>query len=215
MNFISFRRYYLDLILEENKHVFKGRVLDVGGKRDNRRGSFEPPYEQVEDWVFLNNDKQTNPDILIDLPNIPLEDNSIDVVLCTEVMEYIYDFRELLFQMGRVIKPGGVLILSTPFIGALHGDSEGDYYRFTESLLIKELTDSFTIESVERMGGIVAVIYDLFRSYMSYQTKRSFMIRVLSALFIKSNRFFIWLDKKSFKNNYYINSGFLLVVRKK
>jgi SAM-dependent methyltransferase len=205
----------LDLILEENKHVFKGRVLDVGGKRDNRRGSFEPPYEQVEDWVFLNNDKQTNPDILIDLPNIPLEDNSIDVVLCTEVMEYIYDFRELLFQMGRVIKPGGVLILSTPFIGALHGDSEGDYYRFTESLLIKELTDSFTIESVERMGGIVAVIYDLFRSYMSYQTKRSFMIRVLSALFIKSNRFFIWLDKKSFKNNYYINSGFLLVVRKK
>jgi len=130
-------------------------------------------------------------------------------------MEYIYDFRELLFQMGRVIKPGGVLILSTPFIGALHGDSEGDYYRFTESLLIKELTDSFTIESVERMGGIVAVIYDLFRSYMSYQTKRSFMIRVLSALFIKSNRFFIWLDKKSFKNNYYINSGFLLVVRKK
>ncbi len=215
MNFISFRRYYLDLILEENKHVFKGRVLDVGGKRDNRRGSFEPPYEQVEDWVFLNNDKQTNPDILIDLPNIPLEDNSIDVVLCTEVMEYIYDFRELLFQMGRVIKPGGVLILSTPFISALHGDSEGDYYRFTESLLIKELTDSFTIESVERMGGIVAVIYDLFRSYMSYQTKRSFMIRVLSALFIKSNRFFIWLDKKSFKNNYYINSGFLLVVRKK
>ncbi len=215
MNFISFRRYYLDLILEENKHVFKGRVLDVGGKRDNRRGSFEPPYEQVEDWFFLNNDKQTNPDILIDLPNIPLEDNSIDVVLCTEVMEYIYDFRELLFQMGRVIKPGGVLILSTPFIGALHGDSEGDYYRFTESLLIKELTDSFTIESVERMGGIVAVIYDLFRSYMSYQTKRSFMIRVLSALFIKSNRFFIWLDKKSFKNNYYINSGFLLVVRKK
>jgi SAM-dependent methyltransferase len=205
----------LDLILEENKHVFKGRVLDVGGKRDNRRGSFEPPYEQVEDWFFLNNDKQTNPDILIDLPNIPLEDNSIDVVLCTEVMEYIYDFRELLFQMGRVIKPGGVLILSTPFIGALHGDSEGDYYRFTESLLIKELTDSFTIESVERMGGIVAVIYDLFRSYMSYQTKRSFMIRVLSALFIKSNRFFIWLDKKSFKNNYYINSGFLLVVRKK
>ena len=112
MNFISFRRYYLDLILEENKHVFKGRVLDVGGKRDNRRGSFEPPYEQVEDWVFLNNDKQTNPDILIDLPNIPLEDNSIDVVLCTEVMEYIYDFRELLFQMGRVIKPGGVLILT-------------------------------------------------------------------------------------------------------
>ena len=205
----------MDLILEENKHVFKGRVLDVGGKRDNRRGSFEPPYEQVEDWFFLNNDKQTNPDILIDLPNIPLEDNSIDVVLCTEVMEYIYDFRELLFQMGRVIKPGGVLILSTPFIGALHGDSEGDYYRFTESLLIKELTDSFTIESVERMGGIVAVIYDLFRSYMSYQTKRSFMIRVLSALFIKSNRFFIWLDKKFFKNNYYINSGFLLVVRKK
>lgn len=215
MNFISFRRYYLDLILEENKQVFKGKILDIGGKKDNRRGEFQPPYDQVEEWLFLNNDNQANPDILIDLPSIPLKDNCIDVVLCTEVLEYIYDYRELLFQMGRVIKPGGVLILSTPFMGALHGDPEGDYYRFTEPLLIKELSDSFTIESIERMGGIVAVIYDLLRSYMSYQTKRSFLIRVVSTVFIKSNRFFIWLDKRFFKNNYYINSGFLLVVRKK
>ena len=103
MEFISFRRFYLDLLLEENKQVFKGRVLDVGGKKDNRRGDFIPPYERVDEWLFLNNDKQSNPDILTDLPDIPLEDNSVDVVLCTEVIEYIYDYKKLLSEI--VIPP--------------------------------------------------------------------------------------------------------------
>ena len=39
---ISQRRYYLDKYFEQNTNVLTGDVLDVGGKKDNKRGSFRP-----------------------------------------------------------------------------------------------------------------------------------------------------------------------------
>ena len=36
MNFITFRRYYLDKVLLDTK--FYGKILDVGGKKDNEKG---------------------------------------------------------------------------------------------------------------------------------------------------------------------------------
>ena len=214
MSFISFRRYYLDQALEENKQVFKGKVLDVGGKKDNRRGAFVPPYEQVDEWLFLNNDKQSNPDILTDLPDIPLEDNSVDVVLCTEVIEYIYDYKKLLSEMSRVLKQDGILLLSFPFIYPLHADDKHDYYRLTEPLIRKELSENFTIEKFNRMGGISAVIFDLIRGYFSYQTKRTFLVKALHRLLMMTSGVVRVLDKKAFKNNYWINTGLFLIGRK-
>ena len=214
MSFVSFRRHYLDLALEKNKQIFKGRVLDVGGKKDNRRGNFIPPYKQVDEWLFLNNDMQSNPDILMDLPNISLEDNSVDVVLCTEVIEYIYDYKKLLSEMSRVLKQDGILLLSFPFIYPLHADDKHDYYRLTESLIRKELSKNLTIEELNRMGGLSAVIFDLIRGYFSYQTKRTFLVKALHRLLMMTSGVVRVLDKKAFKNNYWINTGLFLIGRK-
>ncbi len=190
-------------------------MLDIGGKKDNRRGAFVPPYEQTDEWVFLNNDKQSNPDILVDLPNIPLEDNSVDVVLCTEVIEYIYDYKKLLFEVSRVLKQDGILLLSFPFIYPLHADDKYDYYRLTEPLIRKELSENFTIEKFNRMGGILAVIFDLIRGYLSYQTKRTFLVKALHRALMMTSVVVRILDKKSYKNNYWINTGYFIIAKKK
>ena len=173
-----------------------------------------PPYEQVDEWIFLNNDKQTNPDILTDLPDIPLEDNSVDVILCTEVIEYIYDYKKLLSEMSRLLKQDGVLLLSFPFIYPLHADDKHDYYRLTESLIRKELSEKLTIEELERMGGISAVIFDLIRGYFSYQTKRTFLVKALYKTLMMTSGVVRFLDKKICKNNYWINTGLFLIGRK-
>jgi SAM-dependent methyltransferase len=215
LSFISFRRYYLDKELEKILPLFNGQVLDIGGKKDNRRGNFIPPYKQVEKWIFLNNDKSTNPDIVADLPIIPLEDNSIDVIICTEVIEYIYDYKKLLNEMNRVLKKDGILILSLPFLYTLHNDDKYDYFRFTESLIKKELVlNNFTIKEFNRMGGMFAVIFDLVRGYLSYQTKATFIVRGLRKIWINLNVIFKFLDRTCCKNNYYINTGYLIVSRK-
>jgi ubiquinone/menaquinone biosynthesis C-methylase UbiE len=214
VSFISFRRYYLDGALDDVRDSFKGFVLDVGGKKQNRRGSFQPPYSQVDKWVFLNNDGKSEPDILANLPEIPIEDNIVDVIICTEVLEYIYDYKKMLSECHRVLKKDGILILSIPFMHPLHSDFECDYYRFTETLIKNELTGIFTIVHFQRLGSVFSVIYDLLRSYFVYQSKSSTPTKLAFSLLTYSNRIFKIFDKNFFKNNKYINTGFIVIGKK-
>ena len=57
---ITKHRFYIDKFLNSQKKYMQGEVLDIGGKKDNKRGNFAPPYNLVKSWKFLNNDKSTN-----------------------------------------------------------------------------------------------------------------------------------------------------------
>jgi 2-polyprenyl-3-methyl-5-hydroxy-6-metoxy-1,4-benzoquinol methylase len=61
----------------------------------------------------------------------PVPDAAYDTVLCSEVLEHVADPGAALAEIGRVLKPGGRLVLTTPFLGRLH-DEPHDYYRFTK-----------------------------------------------------------------------------------
>jgi ubiquinone/menaquinone biosynthesis C-methylase UbiE len=45
---------------------------------------------------------------------IPLEDNSVDVVVTFETIEHIPDYKKFLSEVKRVLKPDGIAIVSTP-----------------------------------------------------------------------------------------------------
>ena len=45
---------------------------------------------------------------------LPWPENTFDCVVCCEVIEHIVDTDRLLSELKRVLKPGGVLVLSTP-----------------------------------------------------------------------------------------------------
>lgn len=49
-----------------------------------------------------------------DATNLEFVDNTFDKVLCSEVIEHIPDADKALSEMWRVLKPGGILVLSTP-----------------------------------------------------------------------------------------------------
>lgn len=59
-------------------------------------------------------------DIVSDIANIPVEDNSFDAVLCTEVLEHVPNPNAALRELIRVTKRGGKLILTTPFCSLTH-----------------------------------------------------------------------------------------------
>ena len=48
------------------------------------------------------------------LPELPLADKSVDLLLCSEVIEHIADTQSQLAELARVLKQGGTLILTTP-----------------------------------------------------------------------------------------------------
>lgn len=50
-----------------------------------------------------------------DAINVPLQDSSIDVIMCSEVLEHIKDYENVLKEVHRVLKPHGRIIVSVPY----------------------------------------------------------------------------------------------------
>lgn len=46
--------------------------------------------------------------------DLPLPDASFDVVVCSEVLEHIFDHRGVLAEIARVLRPGGRFVASVP-----------------------------------------------------------------------------------------------------
>jgi SAM-dependent methyltransferase len=46
---------------------------------------------------------------------IPCGDESMDAVICLEVLEHLIDDRSALLEMLRVLRPGGILIIAVPY----------------------------------------------------------------------------------------------------
>jgi ubiquinone/menaquinone biosynthesis C-methylase UbiE len=59
-------------------------------------------------------------DIVSDIVAIPRPDASFDAILCTEVLEHLTDPALALKEFGRLLKKGGILILTAPFCSLTH-----------------------------------------------------------------------------------------------
>jgi ubiquinone/menaquinone biosynthesis C-methylase UbiE len=69
---------------------------------------------QTERW------DQSSLDIVSDITAIPRDDGSFDAIMCTEVFEHIPDPLAALAEFGRLLRPGGVLLLTAPFCSLTH-----------------------------------------------------------------------------------------------
>jgi len=45
--------------------------------------------------------------------NIPIQDNTYDLVMCSGVLEYIEDMQKVAYELQRVLKPNGTIIISS------------------------------------------------------------------------------------------------------
>lgn len=86
-----------------------------------------------------------------------LEDGSFDVALCTEVLEHIDAPAAFLARTARVLRPGGLLLLTVPFAARWHFIPY-DYWRYTPSSLNMLLTAAgFAEVRVQARGNPLTV----------------------------------------------------------
>ena len=81
--------------------------------------------------LSIDVDPKRSPDVVMDAQDMAdFQDGRFDVVLLLEVLEHVADPARAISEIRRVLRPGGTLIGSTPFILGIH-DHLHDYYRFT------------------------------------------------------------------------------------
>jgi ubiquinone/menaquinone biosynthesis C-methylase UbiE len=62
----------------------------------------------------------TRIDLVSDITTIPSPDASFDAILCSEVLEHVPEPTLALDEFTRLLKPGGVMILTAPFGSNVH-----------------------------------------------------------------------------------------------
>ena len=153
---VTYRRNLLDFYLNVFSKEMCGLVMDLGGKRDNKRGSFKPPEYQARAWWYINLDLDTHPNIFSDVARVPIKSQAVDCIVCTEVLEHLSHPQFCVDEIYRLLRNDGIAFVSTPFFYPIHADPF-DFQRFTEDglrLLFKE----FKSVEVFRMGGYAGVL---------------------------------------------------------
>lgn len=211
--FTTYRRQILDELLLKHQHLMKGRVIDIGGRKKGRRGSFTPPMLQVHSWEYVNIDKNTDPDFLCNAEDIPVESETFDVALLCELLEHVENPEKVLKETQRILKKGGALILSIPFLYPIHADPE-DYQRWTSTklrLILKSLGFSDII--IIPMGGIGAVLHDIIQIAIVNKTKNRFLLKI-SLILLRLTRSMFRLIDILLDTKHIITTGYFVTAIK-
>ncbi|MCX7020459.1 MAG: class I SAM-dependent methyltransferase [Candidatus Sumerlaeota bacterium] len=93
--------------------------------------------------------------------HLPFCSESFDFVLCTEVLEHLPDPLLCVREISRVLKQGGRVIFSTPFMYRIH-ESPYDFYRYT-CYSYEKLSKHAGLEllSIKTRGGYASVLCDI------------------------------------------------------
>ena len=129
-----FIRREIYFFLEMNSNFLSGKLLDFGcGSKP-----YEKLFKNLNDYVGVEvagNKENLKSDIYYDGISLPFADNTFDSILCTEVFEHVEQLDDVIFELYRILKPGGRMIVTTPFMCMEH-EMPYDFRRFTLNGLI-------------------------------------------------------------------------------
>jgi len=124
------------------------------------------------------------PDLFYDGKTLPFPDASFDGVISTEVLEHVPDQSLLLLEIARVLRPGGSLILSVPFVYEEH-EKPFDFFRFTQFGITELLAKAnFEVSSIIKDTNAILTIAMLTNVYISTSLIPKIKIRGVASMFI-------------------------------
>lgn len=162
---------------------FSGQVLDLGC-------GFMPYRELVESnsrverytGVDLEGSAiygSVKPDLTWDGSKIPVNDASMDCVIATEFLEHHSAPDMVLGEISRVLKPGGLLFATVPFIWNLH-EIPHDEYRYTPFSINRLLKAAkFSDVKISGLGGWNATMAQMIGLWITFAKMPGIIRRLL------------------------------------
>ncbi len=168
---------------------------------------------------FINVDLSSYPgvDIVADISNVPVGDNTVSMVVCDNVLEHVKNPEAVARELYRMLKPGAVAYISTPFFYPFHS-SPSDYRRWTHEGLRLLFKDFETVDLGCRAGPFsvlnVYLCY-LFALIFSFGSDKLFWVLVDVSIFIFFPIKFLDIIFNYWPNSIYLASTFYCVIKKK
>ncbi len=158
----------------------KGDLIDLGCGNVPLYPAYKDRVSSITcvDWPATKH-KLDHLDHEVDLTQrLPFLDNSFDTIILSDVLEHIPKPGQLWSEMYRILAPGGVAIINTPFLYWVH-EVPHDYYRYTEYALERFAEEAnFSVISLEPIGGLPEVLADFI-------AKKPRVIPIIGHLFRK------------------------------
>lgn len=167
-------RYYIERFLENNADSIEGDVLEIG---DNTYTiAYGGQRVSKSDVLYVDESNHTAT-IIGDLSKADhIPSGKFDCIILTQTLHLIYDFKSALAHCARMLKSGGILLMTVPGISQIDYDEWGDqwYWSFTGNVIHKLLGDYFEPSKikVETFGNVLVAasfLYGLGRGELSIQ----------------------------------------------
>jgi SAM-dependent methyltransferase len=146
-------RHYIERFLERHAADIRGTVLEVADDQYTRRYG----RASVDRSEVLHVDERDGRATLIgDLgTGHGLPNDRFDCFICTQTLQYVFPLQSAMAHIHRLLKPGGVLLLSVPGISQISPydrDRWGEHWRFTPQSVQRLLVGVFDADAVDVRG---------------------------------------------------------------
>ncbi len=193
-------------IIEYCLKYVNGRVGDIGAGTAKYKAKILSVASSYTSFDVVAGE---NIDVVGDVLNMPFSDGFFDTIISTQVLEHVEKPWIMIKEINRVLKPGGVCILTVPFLISYHPDPT-DFFRYTkdgvESLFKNE---NFEIIDSGTYGRLFSTFLEIIHIGYFRQKKFKGQERILKYLQKSS----AWLDK--FVKNRSIYCNVYIIARKK
>ncbi len=165
-DFLSLRELSTDisvLISKASAQTKGGVCLDIGSNTGPYSSYLREAGYRIESMDVTPGDN----DYVGFIESIPLEDSKYDAILCTQVLEHSDKPWQGISEIARILKPGGMAIISAPHVWFFHPHPH-DNWRFTQQGLCR-LCSEAGLEVVELRGqlGAVANLFQII-NFLAY-----------------------------------------------
>ena len=133
----------------ENQQRVKSPILELGSRQcgGTSQSNFRKDFPK-KSYIGTDLEAGEDVDVVCDFTNTAevrdrLGVGSFRTAICLSVMEHCWQPFRMAENLYQVLAPGGVLLLSVPFVWRQHGFPD-DYWRFTPSA-IRVLFPAFTV----------------------------------------------------------------------
>ena len=182
-------------------------VLDVGGRIqpyrplvEHRLGLYvaiDPQFEGLLDVVAIGE-------------QIPFRESSFDIVICSQVLGYVSNPAKVVAEIHRVLRPGGVLVLSAPALFPQHHDERWRFLREGYSVLM----EPFATVEVAPEGYSIAGFLRTLNVCLGLLFSRGFLNKIVCCTLVPVlNVMGVALDKLSFKSERF-TTNYSVLARK-